>query len=391
MEAPKEVGLEDGYVLYVIKPLYGIPEAGNHWFGTYHNHHRDKLNMTQSTYDPCLLYSNDSIGIVGLQTDDTLIVAVERFAHLEQEQLGKAHFMAKNREQLTEDHPLKFNGGLITLKGDKIYLNQEKQCNNIRMVTPGNVDMHGTRGKVRKNVTSKNQYVAQRARGAYIATVCQPEASYHLSVAAQVIDPKEEDAVKLNKVIKWQMDNPTRGLTFVPLDMDSIQLVVFTDASFANNTDLSSQIGYVICLMDKHNNANIIHWTSIKCKRITRSVLASELYALVLGFDVGAAIKGTVNAILKLKKPIPLILCTDSKSLYDLLTKLGTSAEKRLLIDIMALRQCYENREITEIKWIDGKSNPADAMTKNGACQALKDLIDTNKIVIKETHWVERE
>ncbi|RAL61503.1 hypothetical protein DID88_009542 [Monilinia fructigena] len=196
MEAPKEVGLEDGYVLYVIKPLYGIPEAGNHWFGTYHNHHRDKLNMTQSTYDPCLLYSNDSIGIVGLQTDDTLIVAVERFAHLEQEQLGKAHFMAKNREQLTEDHPLKFNGGLITLKGDKIYLNQEKQCNNIRMVTPGNVDMHGTRGKVRKNVTSKNQYVAQRARGAYIATVCQPEASYHLSVAAQVIDPKEEDAVK---------------------------------------------------------------------------------------------------------------------------------------------------------------------------------------------------
>ncbi|RAL64335.1 hypothetical protein DID88_001811 [Monilinia fructigena] len=163
------------------------------------------------------------------------------------------------------------------------------------------------------------------------------------------------------------------------------------DASFANNTDLSSQIGYVICLMDKHNNANIIHWTSIKCKRITRSVLASELYALVLGFDVGAAIKGTVNAILKLKKPIPLILCTDSKSLYDLLTKLGTSAEKRLLIDIMALRQCYENREITEIKWIDGKSNPADAMTKNGACQALKDLIDTNKIVIKETHWVERE
>ena len=90
------------------------------------------------------------------------------------------------------------------------------------------------------------------------------------------------------------MDNPTRGLTFVPLDLESLNLVIFTDASFANNKDLSSQIGYVIAITDRNGSANIVHWSSIKCKRVTRSVLASELYALAYGFDIGATIKSTI-------------------------------------------------------------------------------------------------
>lgn len=44
-----------------------------------------ELSMEQSTYDPCLLYSNQPFGIVGLQTDDTLFVTDDHFA--EQEQL----------------------------------------------------------------------------------------------------------------------------------------------------------------------------------------------------------------------------------------------------------------------------------------------------------------
>jgi hypothetical protein len=34
---------------------------------------------------------------------------------------------------------------------------------------------------------------------------------------------------------------------------------MFIDALFANNKDLSSQIGYVIVLADASNNANILH------------------------------------------------------------------------------------------------------------------------------------
>ena len=72
-------------VLKVIKPLYGIPEAGNHWFNTYHTHHIKELQMSQSTYDPCLLCTNTNtsatagFGVVGLQTDNTLFIRDDVF------------------------------------------------------------------------------------------------------------------------------------------------------------------------------------------------------------------------------------------------------------------------------------------------------------------------
>ncbi|KAI1005543.1 hypothetical protein K3495_g2675 [Podosphaera aphanis] len=60
------------------------------------------------------------------------------------------------------------------------------------------------------------------------------------------------------------------------------------------------------------------------------------------------------------------------------------------MIDRMALRQSYERREIAEIKWVDGNSNPADSMTKRKPCSALRDLIDTNKYEFKTARWVDR-
>jgi hypothetical protein len=234
--------------------------------------------------------------------------------------------------------------------------------------------------------------VAQRARGAYLASICQPEASFDLSHAAQSTDSTfcPDDVIALNKRLHWQITNQTKGLPYVKLDRSSLQLVVFNDSSFANNRDLSSQIGYVICLADSTNAANILHWSSVKCKRVTRSVLAAELFAMVHGFDIGSVLRATLIKMLGDKTPIPLILATDSKSLYDCLVRLGTTVEKRLMVNVMALRQSYERREITEVKWIHGSNNPVDSMTKNKPSSALKTVIDSNKIDLDMTEWVER-
>ena len=43
IHAPEEMDLEPGAVLQVLLPLYGIPEAGTHWFRTYHDHHTTRL------------------------------------------------------------------------------------------------------------------------------------------------------------------------------------------------------------------------------------------------------------------------------------------------------------------------------------------------------------
>ncbi len=106
------------------------------------------------------------------------------------------------------------------------------------------------------------------------------------------------------------------------------------------------------------------------------------------GFDIGAAIKATVK--LQLNINLPLILCTDSKSVYKCFVKLGTTQEKRLMIDVMCLHQLYERRKIAKIKWIDGNSNPADAITKSKPLLALKRFIDINRIELKTVKWVKR-
>ena len=56
-QLPKEIQHlhPEGTIMTIIKPLYGIAETGTHWWATYSKHHREKLLMTTSTYDPYFL------------------------------------------------------------------------------------------------------------------------------------------------------------------------------------------------------------------------------------------------------------------------------------------------------------------------------------------------
>ena len=66
------------------------------------------------------------------------------------------------------------------------------------------------------------------------------------------------------------------------------------------------------------------------------------------GVDIVYAIGSTLNMVIKqLDLPtILIVVYTDSYSLYECLVKLSTTKEKRLMIDIMAIRQSYERREL---------------------------------------------
>jgi hypothetical protein len=390
---PKEITSKfpAGTIMVVRKPLYGIPEAGTHWWATYHKHHRERLEMVTSTYDPCLLISTAKgvFGVVGMQTDDTLILGSDEFAMLEEKELAEAKFSAKPKDTLSPETPLIFNGCVLTQKeGDvAVELRQKDQGKKLKLIDPKSKDL-------------KQAYMEQRARGAYIATICQPEAAFDLSVAAQHQDPTEADVDALNERIKWQMKNLDRGIKYVAIDLSTAKLFVFVDGSFANNKDFSSQIGYEIILANEFAQneefeitGNLIHWSSTKSKRVTRSVLASEIYGMVGGVDMAIAIGTTIKMIMDQLGfgKIPTIVCTDSYSLYECLVKLGTTKEKRLMIDIMALRQSYERREIMEIRWINGSDNPADAMTKAEPNKALEKFINTNTLRVRVEGWVERK
>ncbi|KAK1998419.1 hypothetical protein LX36DRAFT_656561, partial [Colletotrichum falcatum] len=183
---------------------------------------------------------------------------------------------------------------------------------------------------------------------------------------------RQKDIKDLNRRIIWQIKNLKRGLRFLPLNLETVKLFVFVDGSFANNADLTSQLSFIT--PDDTGmftvTGNIIHFSSTKCKRVTWSVLASEIYAMVAGADIAHAI-GTTLALITERLAIPLIptvICTDSYSLYECLS--------------------YERREIHEIRWIHGSDNPADSFTKSSPNSALEALVSDGKVKIWMNGWV---
>lgn len=95
---------------------------------------------------------------------------------------------------------LKFNGRVIYLSDDKsIILPQERQYKNLKLVSNKAIDLTNSHRITRKGLSTKEQYVIQRAQGAYIALVCQPEAIYDLSISIQATKVNEKDVKLLNK------------------------------------------------------------------------------------------------------------------------------------------------------------------------------------------------
>jgi hypothetical protein len=85
---------------------------------------------------------------------------------------------------------------------------------------------------------------------------------------------------------------------------------------------------------------------------VTKSILALKIYSIVRGVNIAIAISTIIIIItdqLKLPKLL-IIVCTDLYSFYECLVKLGTTIEKRLIINIMALCQSYKRRELMKIR-----------------------------------------
>ncbi|KAK1990966.1 hypothetical protein LX36DRAFT_663751 [Colletotrichum falcatum] len=192
------------------------------------------------------------------------------------------------------------------------------------------------------------------------------------------------------KEVTFTIKNLKRSLRFLPLNLKTIKLFVFVDRSFANNANLTSQLSFIVILANKESNnytttGNIVHFSSTKCKQVTWSVLASEIYAIVASADITHAIRTTLTLITKrLAIPlIPTVIYTNSYLLYECLVKLSTTKEKQLIIDIIALRQSYKRHEIHKIQWIHGSDNPADSFTKSSLNSALEALVSDGKVKIR--------
>lgn len=321
LRPPMEMGLSEGVVLKVVKPLYGIPESGLHWYLTYLEHHMTKLGMRRSRTDPCLLLGTDADGLRGmiiLQVDDSLGLGTDTF--MEEEERASTEFRCKPRKQIKEGCQ-EFNGSVVSqYKNATITLTQEAKIQKLNIPT------------------DEKAFISHRALAQYIGVSVRPDVCAPVQLVAPGNQPiTKPEYSQLTRSIKFLKSTARTGLKFVPLDIDTMRVVIMSDASFANARGGKSQLGFVIAMVDKNNRANIVHYASCRCRRVARSVMAAEIHALVTAFDFAFVIADMLGEIMSRQPTIEALV--DSRTLFDVIAKAGKTAERRLQIDVLAIKE----------------------------------------------------
>ena len=200
----------------------------------------------------------------------------------------------------------------------------------------------------------------------WIANMTRPDISFTVSkVSAHIKDAAVSHVKEINKLIKHVKDTPS-SVTFLTLDIASTRVVAFTDSSFNNLDDGGSQGGQIVFLKDKFNRSCPISWRSTRVRRVARSTLAAESLAFADGMDTASFVAKIAMEFQMIKPDSSTLAITDSRSLYDAANTSTQISDRRLRVEISAIRDAKDKGEI-EILWTSKDNQLADVLTKKGA------------------------
>lgn len=363
---------EEKYLYLLQKPLYGITESGSYWVDTYMSFFENDLQMEHFLLDPCFMYKRKCKtleGMVGMIVDDTIGAGTKSFIQAEDQKCRRFSMNPKKRIDFDFSGMHIKQGKTIATLDQKHYASS---INGIMLENP-----------------QKELFVKIRGQLAWCAHSTRPDLAFYAARLAQVKrDEFTRDDVKLLRRATRMLKQKAKVLKYHKLDPSSASLAVYTDASFATNKDLSSQLGFVVLLTDASKKCALLHWNSYKSHRVTRSVLGSEVYAFCDGMDVGISFQLALEPILGRK--VNLNMYTDSKSLFDTIITRSQTSEKRLLIDISSVREAYRKKEISNVAWVRSEYNLADALTKESKENILNSVLETWLLNHPVEQWIIR-
>lgn len=69
------------------------------------------------------------------------------------------------------------------------------------------------------------------------------------------------------------------------------------------------------------------------------------------------------------------MMVTDSGILFNIITRRKIPSERRIMVDLIAAREAYDNRTIANIALIESKFNAADPLSKLNGNDSLRKLL----------------
>lgn len=159
-------------------------------------------------------------------------------------------------------------------------------------------------------------------------------------LASKVKSADLKDLLDANKVMK-RVKSESVKLKFQNLGQRDLHLLICSDASLGTTADNGSQGGHLVVLLGEDERCIPICWKSNRIRRFMRSTLAGETLAMADGIDLGIFLAilfcdlayGVADPQL-----LPIKCVADCKSLLDAMKSRKLVSEKRLRLQLSAIR-----------------------------------------------------
>ena len=359
VKPPKEAKTDKLWKL--LKCVYGLADASRQWYLTLLREIHEAGGQV-SAHDGGLFFCHtkegELIGLMPCHVDDVLWSGTKVFEGTVVKKLNETFLMGT-----TASDAFAYVG--IELKQNasdmSIVLSQESYTTTIQLIE---IDQHRKEEKTAK----LSEAELTQLRGAigqlnWLSCTSRPDIAFDVSFASSNIKGATvNELTHINKVIK-KVKQEKSWLKFPMLDINSIYIRSFADASYNNLKKGGSQGGHVIFLADRYGRSCPIEWKSNKLKRVVRSPLAAEALACADCIEADIYWANSLKEITK--RSIKVVHHTDSQSLVDNLASRKTVTDKLLRVDINVIKENAERNGV-EIKWIEGEHNLSDVMTKAG-------------------------
>lgn len=210
--------------------------------------------------------------------------------------------------------------------GSHLSFNRVEMGLSEKMYSISQLDQAAELQKINKNNVDKTEYIAQRTRGVFLAAVGSPNLTFGFAYASQFVDPDHAALESMDTHIGRAKEKLEFRLRYIPIEKSFLGLGVFAFASFIRIADLTSQLGYVIVTADANGRTNILLYTGVKSKRVTKSVLGTALFSAIHAFDFARTLRTTLNDMFdRVTQPT---IFTDYKSLFDSIVELFFTTKK---------------------------------------------------------------
>ena len=359
VKPPKEANTT--HIWKLNKCVYGLADASRYWYL------KLREELLKLGAKPCSLdqgifvwYKDGKIrGIVACFVDDVLWGGDDSFYEVIRKLRSAFHIGSENESSFD------YIGVKLKQQSDfSIIANQEEFIDNIEYIPVSPAQ------KARRDEPLSDQE-RKLLRGAlgklnWLAGMTRPEISFYTcELSTHINTATISDLITINKVIKFVKNRPG-FIKFSRLNTDNLTIKVFADASWNSLPDGGSQGGQIVFGGDNRGWGSPIIWGSTRIKRVARSSMSAESLSVLDGCDSAHFINKLLEEILNLKKKIPVIAITDSDDLFTTSSTTRLVTDRRLRVEISAIRQMIEREEI-ELVWVDRTKQIADVLTKKGA------------------------